>query len=132
MSLRDSTFGELKVPLTWMATVAVVIASIVALTLLMNDRRGEISAEAYSATRQVGDKVAAPVGNFFATPLRWAGAGVDGVKSYFFAVSENRRLKAELKERLKLETDPTLDDVFLDVTGRTRERAAGEVREVNS
>ena len=27
-------------------------------------------------------------------------------------------------------TEPSLDDVFLDVTGRTRERIAGEVREV--
>ena len=28
--------------------------------------------------------------------------------------------------------DPTLDDVFLDATGRTRERAAGEVQEVTA
>lgn len=98
MSLRDSTFGELKVPLTWMATVAVVIASIVALALLMNDRRGDISAGAYSVTREVGDKVAAPVGGVLSTPLRWVGAGVDTVRGYFFAVSENRRLKAELQE----------------------------------
>ncbi|MFD1785742.1 rod shape-determining protein MreC [Phenylobacterium terrae] len=98
MSLRDSTFGELKVPLTWMATVAVVIASIVALALLMNDRRGDISAGAYSVTREVGDKVAAPVGGVLSTPLRWVGSGVDTVRGYFFAVSENRRLKAELQE----------------------------------
>jgi ABC-2 type transport system ATP-binding protein len=39
-------------------------------------------------------------------------------------------LKADLKERRRLDTEPTLDDVFLDVTGRARERAAGEVREV--
>jgi rod shape-determining protein MreC len=98
VSLRDSTFGELKVPLTWMATVAVVIASIVALALLMNDRRGDISAGAYNVTREVGDKVAAPVGGVLSTPLRWIGDGVDAVRGYFFAVSENRRLKAELAE----------------------------------
>ncbi len=40
-------------------------------------------------------------------------------------------LKAELKERRGLTEDPTLDDVFLDATGRTRERAAGEVQEVH-
>jgi ABC-2 type transport system ATP-binding protein len=39
-------------------------------------------------------------------------------------------LKADLKARRNLDTDPTLDDVFLDVTGRTRERGAGEVQEV--
>ncbi len=39
-------------------------------------------------------------------------------------------LKAELRERRGLVEEPTLDDVFLDVTGRTRERVAGEVQEV--
>src|SRR5262245_60667952 len=39
-------------------------------------------------------------------------------------------LKADLKERKQLDYEPTLDDVFLDVTGRVRERSAGEVREV--
>jgi ABC-2 type transport system ATP-binding protein len=39
-------------------------------------------------------------------------------------------LKAELRERLGLDADPTLDDVFLDATGRTRSRVAGDVQEV--
>jgi ABC-2 type transport system ATP-binding protein len=39
-------------------------------------------------------------------------------------------LKADLKARTGGE--PTLDDVFLDATGRTRTRAAGEVQEVSS
>jgi ABC-2 type transport system ATP-binding protein len=42
------------------------------------------------------------------------------------------QLKAELRERRGLDTDPTLDEVFLDATGRTRERAAGEVQEVSA
>jgi ABC-2 type transport system ATP-binding protein len=41
-------------------------------------------------------------------------------------------LKAELHTRLRLDHDPTLDEVFLDATGRTRERAAGEVQEVRA
>src|SRR5690348_13492642 len=41
------------------------------------------------------------------------------------------RLKAELRERLGLTGEVTLDDVFLDATGRTRVRAAGEVQEVS-
>ncbi|MCA1823307.1 MAG: ATP-binding cassette domain-containing protein [Frankia sp.] len=41
-----------------------------------------------------------------------------------------RALKSELKKRRKLKSTPTLDDVFIDATGRTRERAAGEVQEV--
>jgi ABC-2 type transport system ATP-binding protein len=42
------------------------------------------------------------------------------------------RLKAELRERHGLATDPTLDDVFLDATGRTRTRVAGDVQEVKA
>ena len=41
-------------------------------------------------------------------------------------------LKAELRERRGLDAEPTLDDVFLDATGRTRERAAGDVQEVQA
>ena len=39
-------------------------------------------------------------------------------------------LKAELRERLGLDADPSLDDVFLDATGRSRSRVAGDVQEV--
>jgi ABC-2 type transport system ATP-binding protein len=41
-------------------------------------------------------------------------------------------LKTELRQRRGLDADPSLDDVFLDATGRTRERAAGEVQEVRA
>ena len=41
-------------------------------------------------------------------------------------------LKAELRERQGLTADPTLDDVFLDATGRTRGRVAGDVQEVST
>jgi ABC-2 type transport system ATP-binding protein len=41
-------------------------------------------------------------------------------------------LKAELRERLELDADPTLDDVFLDATGRSRSRGAGDVQEVTA
>ena len=39
-------------------------------------------------------------------------------------------LKQELRTRKNMKTDPTLDEVFLDATGRTREKVAGEVKEV--
>jgi len=42
------------------------------------------------------------------------------------------QLKAELRGRLGLAEDPTLDDVFLDATGRTRSRVAGDVQEVSA
>jgi ABC-2 type transport system ATP-binding protein len=41
-------------------------------------------------------------------------------------------LKAELRDRVGLDREATLDDVFLDATGRSRERVAGEVKEVSA
>jgi ABC-2 type transport system ATP-binding protein len=42
------------------------------------------------------------------------------------------QLKADLRERSGRADDPTLDDVFLDATGRTRDRSAGDVQEVRA
>jgi ABC-2 type transport system ATP-binding protein len=42
------------------------------------------------------------------------------------------QLKAELRERRGLASDPTLDDVFLDATGRTRVHVEGDVQEVRA
>jgi ABC-2 type transport system ATP-binding protein len=42
------------------------------------------------------------------------------------------QLKADLRQRLELAAEVTLDDVFLDATGRTRTRLAGEVQEVKA
>jgi ABC-2 type transport system ATP-binding protein len=39
-------------------------------------------------------------------------------------------LKAELRGRRGLDHEPTLDEVFLDASGRTRERVVGDVQEV--
>jgi ABC-2 type transport system ATP-binding protein len=41
------------------------------------------------------------------------------------------QLKAELRERLRLTREATLEDVFLDATGRTRAHVEGEVQEVS-
>ena len=98
MALRENPFGELKVPLAWTAGVALVVAMVVALVLLLSDRRETFQTEAYGASRKVSDAIAAPVTGVLATPGEWIGNGVDGVRGYFFAVSENRRLKEELRE----------------------------------
>jgi ABC-2 type transport system ATP-binding protein len=42
------------------------------------------------------------------------------------------QLKADLRERRGLSSDPSLDDVFLDATGRTRGRVEGDVQEVSA
>jgi rod shape-determining protein MreC len=98
MSLRDSQFGELKVPLTWTAAVALIVAAVVAIALLFTDRRETFRAEAYGAARGAADGVLAPVGDALSAPGRWTGAGIDAIRGYFFAVSENRRLKTELRD----------------------------------
>ena len=98
MAFRESPFGELKVPLAWTAAVALIVAIVVAVALLMSDRRETFQSEAYGVTRQVGDAVAAPVSGALAAPGRWTGLGMENIRDYLFAVSENRKLKAELKE----------------------------------
>jgi ABC-2 type transport system ATP-binding protein len=40
------------------------------------------------------------------------------------------KLKSDLRHHKSLDYEPSLDEVFLDATGRTRERVAGQVREV--
>jgi len=98
VSLRDNPLGELKVPLTWAAAIALVVAAVAATAILISDRRETFKAEAYGATRRASDTVLAPVGDVLSAPGRWTGAGVDTIRDYFFAGSENRQLKAELKE----------------------------------
>ena len=98
MSFRDNPLGELKVPLTWAAAIALVVAVVAATAILLSDRRETFKAEAYGATRRASDTYLAPVGDVLAAPGRWIGAGIDSVGDYFGAASENRALKAQLKE----------------------------------
>ncbi|MBI1198410.1 MAG: rod shape-determining protein MreC [Phenylobacterium sp.] len=97
MSLRDNPLGELRVPLTWTAGIVFIVVMIVSVTLLLSDRREAFDTDAYGRPRTLSDKVMAPVGEALSTPGRLTGEGVQGVRGYFFAVSENRRLRAELK-----------------------------------
>lgn len=97
MALRDNPFGELRVPLTWTAGIVFVVVLITSVAILLSDRRESFDTDAYGRARTLSDRVMAPVGDALSTPGRLTGQGVDGVRSYFFAVSENRRLKAELK-----------------------------------
>jgi rod shape-determining protein MreC len=98
VSLRDGAFQDLKVPLTWTAAIALVVALVIGLTLLFGDRRGSIQAQAYDATKSASNTVAKPVGEVLSAPVRWVGDGVAFVGGYFFAVSENRRLKTRIAE----------------------------------
>ena len=98
MAFRDGPFENIKVPLAWTAAVVVVVALVASVLLMLSDRRDERNALNYSPVRAGFDAGVGPVSGVFAAPVRWAGALSDGVRGYFFAVSENRRLKAELAE----------------------------------
>lgn len=97
MSLRDNPLGELRVPLTWTAGIVLIVVLITSVAILLSDRREAFDTDAYGRPRTLSDKVLEPVGDIASTPGRLTGQGVEGIRGYFFAVSENRRLKAELK-----------------------------------
>lgn len=97
MALRDNPFSELRLPLLLSAAAALVIALVVGVTMLLSDRRETLQTQAYGVTRRMGDRVVAPVSSWISAPSRWAQAGSGAISQYFFAVSENRRLRAELK-----------------------------------
>jgi len=103
VSLRESPFENLRVPLGWSAGGALVIAIAVAVFLLLSDRT-EADQRGHAPIRNGFEAGAAPVGGVFAAPVRWLGQASDYVDDYFFAVSENRRLREELAE-LRTERD---------------------------
>ena len=98
MAFRDGPFENIKVPLAWTAAVVVVVAIIGAIFLLLGDRTTPEGGSSMGAARGGFEAAAGPVGGVFAAPVRWAGAARDYVGGYFFAIGENRRLKAEIAE----------------------------------
>lgn len=98
MAFRDGPFENLKVPLAWTAAAVAVVAIVAAVLLLLGNRSDASADDAYAPVRSGFEAAAGPVGGLFAAPVRWAGAATDYVKGYFFAVSENRRLRRELAE----------------------------------
>jgi len=97
VAFRDGPFENLKVPLAWTAAVMVVGGIVAAVMLLLADRPQPAAADLEPA-RAAFDSAAGTTGGVLAAPVRWGGDAVDYVKGYFFAVSENRRLRRELAE----------------------------------
>jgi len=97
VAFRDGPFENLKVPLAWTAAVMVVGGIVAAVMLLLADRP-QPAADDLEPARAAFDSVAGTTGGVLAAPVRWGGDAVDYVKGYFFAVSENRRLRRELAE----------------------------------
>ncbi len=78
--------------------MAVIVAGVIAVALLISDRRETLQDEAYGAARRAVDTAAAPVSGAIAAPGRWTGQGVSWLGSYFFAASQNRQLRVELAD----------------------------------
>ncbi|WP_421728795.1 rod shape-determining protein MreC [Brevundimonas sp.] len=98
MAFRDGPFETIKVPLAWTAAVVVVVALVASVILLMSDRREVRNHDVYSPVRAGFDAGMGPVSGVLAAPVRWVGSLSDGVKGYFFAVSENRKLREQIAQ----------------------------------
>lgn len=98
MAFRDGPFENIKVPLVWTAAVVAVVAIVAAVVLLLGDRTGPDGGSSVGGVRGGFEAASGPVGGVLAAPVRWAGATRDYIGGYFFAVGENRRLKAENAE----------------------------------
>jgi rod shape-determining protein MreC len=102
VAFQDDRFQELRVPLTWTGAAALLLAAAVALVLMLGDRREArletAGAEAYRPLQAGFDAALAPVSATLSAPVRWTGDLSEYVRGYFFAVSENRRLRAKVAE----------------------------------
>lgn len=98
MSFRDNRFSDVKVPLAWVATLALIAAVVLAIAFLVSDRRETLEAQAYGTVKSTLDMVQTPVSDALSTPARWTESGLTGIRGYFFAVSENRKLRKENEE----------------------------------
>ncbi len=105
MAFRDGPLQDLKVPLTWTAALAAIVCGLVSLALLLTDSREAANGGAYGSARGQFDEVAQPVSGLFAVPLRLLGGASTEVKGYFFAVAENRKLKARIRELERVRDD---------------------------
>ena len=98
MAFRDGPFENIKVPLAWTAAVVVVVGLIASIVMIVGDQDTAAGRGESGPVRAGFVAAAGPVGGIFAAPVRWTGAVSEHVGGYFFAVSENRRLKAENAE----------------------------------
>ncbi|MGC1302282.1 MAG: rod shape-determining protein MreC, partial [Caulobacteraceae bacterium] len=88
----------MKVPLAWTAVGATIIAIVAAAALLVVGRRDPGATGGFPQVRGAFASTIKPVGAVLSAPVRWTRDGVDYVEGYFFAISENRRLKHEIHD----------------------------------
>jgi rod shape-determining protein MreC len=98
VSFRDGPFNDLKVPLTWTAAVAVIVAVVVGIAFLLSDRRETLQTAAYGVGRKMFDAADKPVAGAISAPSRWARVASEYVGDYLFAAAENHKLRQQVAE----------------------------------
>ena len=98
MSFRDGPFNDLKVPLTWTAAVAVIVAVVVGVALLLSDRRETLQTAAYGVGRKMFDVADKPVAGALSQPSHWGRMISEYVGDYLFAAAENHKLRQQVAE----------------------------------
>jgi len=96
VAFRDGPFENLKLPLAWTAAAVVVVGVVAAIVMLASGSRQSAGQASYM--RAGVESATAPVGEVLSAPVRWTGDVVEYVTGYFFAVSENRRLREQVAE----------------------------------
>jgi rod shape-determining protein MreC len=98
MAFREGPFNDLKLPVAWLAIGATAVAILIALMLLLSERKATVAMSGHAPVRDAFDKVIAPVSGALEAPVRWTGDAVGYVEGYFFAVSQNRKLRQEVRD----------------------------------
>lgn len=98
MAYKDSQFEAFKLPAVLMAGAALVVALGTTVALLFGDRRETAVMEVSTTSQKIFDQIAAPVSDVLSVPVRATHELGRTSISYFGAVDENQRLKAEVAE----------------------------------
>ena len=99
MTFREGPRQDRGTPLTWAAVGVAAVALLVSLVLLLASKRETMAQTGqYGAARNEFDELAAPVMGVLSAPVRFLVEASTDVRGYFFAVSENRRLRERLLE----------------------------------
>jgi len=96
VAFRDGPFENIKLPLAWTAAAVVVVGGIASIVMLASGSRQTVGQASYM--RAGVENAAMPVGEVLSAPVRWTGDVIGYVGGYFFAVSENRRLREQVAD----------------------------------
>jgi rod shape-determining protein MreC len=98
VAFREGPFEKHRVPLTWTAGFAVIVAAAIAALLLVSDRREAAQGAGYGKVRGGFDAVVGRTNGVLAAPMRWIGDAAHVVGDYIDAANENRHLREQISE----------------------------------